>query len=202
MELDELKFSWEALSEKFEKQQKLNSKLIEQMTNQTYRNRLNTIARPESVASLFTFIAAIYLVFNFSKLDTFLLQTFGGLSVLFLIVLPVLSLKSIRGLRTIKLGLTSYANTLKEFAVKKIRFQKFQKLNVAFSFLFMIVFAPVSVKLLAGKDISQSISFWLIVVPVSAIFLFFFSRWTLKHYDNALQKAEELLHEVESENTK
>lgn len=198
MELDELKFSWEALSEKLEKQQKLNSKLIEQMTNQTYRNRLNNIARPESVASIFTFIIAIFLAFNFGKLDTLLLQIFGGLSVFFLIIMPVLSLKSIRGLRTIKVSLATYANTLKEFAVKKIRFQKFQKLNVRVSFLFMIVFAPVSIKLLAGKDVSQSISFWLIAVPVSAIFLFFFSRWTLRHYDNTLQKAEELLHEVES----
>lgn len=198
MELDELKFSWEALSEKLEKQQKLNSKLIEQMTNQTYRNRLNTIARPESAASIFSFITAIFLAFNFGKLDTWFLQVFGVLSVLFLIVLPVLSLQSIRGLRTIKVSLATYANTLKEFAVKKIRFQKLQKLNVAFSFLFMIVFAPVSVKLIAGKDISQSITFWLIVVPVSVVFLFFFSRWTLKHYDHSLQKAEELLHEVES----
>ena len=39
MELDELKSAWETLSIKMDKQQKLNSKLIEQMTNLKYKNR-------------------------------------------------------------------------------------------------------------------------------------------------------------------
>ena len=198
MELDELKSSWETLSKKMEKQQQLNSKLIEQMTNQNYKNRLNNIARPEFIGSIICFIMAIALVWNFSTLNTLLLQICGGFSVLFLIVIPVLSLQSIRGLQTINMSLPTYKNTLKEFAVQKIRFQKIQKLNVILSFIFIVTFAPVSVKLIAGKDISQNITLWLTILPVSIIVLFFVSKWVLRHYNNTLTKAEELLTEIES----
>ena len=198
MELDELKSSWETLSKKMEKQQQLNSKLIEQMTNQNYKNRLNNIARPEFIGSIICFIMAIALIWNFSTLNTLLLQICGGFSVLFLIVIPVLSLQSIRGLQTINMSLPTYKNTLKEFAVQKIRFQKFQKLNVSLSFLFILAFAPVSMKLIAGKDISQNITLWLTMLPVCVIVLFFVSKWVLRHYNNTLMKAEELLTEIES----
>ena len=198
MELEELKSSWETLSRKMEKQQQLNSKLIEQMTNQKYKNRLNNIARPEFIGSIICFIMAIALIWNFSTLNTLLLQICGGFSVLFLIVIPVLSLQSIRSLQTINMSLPTYKNTLKEFAVQKIRFQKIQKLNVILSFIFIVAFAPVSVKLIAGKDISQNITLWLTILPVSIIVLFFVSKWVLRHYNNTLTKAEELLTEIES----
>ena len=198
MELDELKSSWETLSRKMEKQQQLNAKLIEQMTNQNYKHRLNNIARPEFIGSIICFIFAIALVYNFNTLNTLLLQICGGFSILFLILLPLLSLRSIRGLQTINMTLSTYKNTLKEFAIQKIRFQKIQKLNVFLSFIFIISFAPVSVKLIAGKDISQNIALWLTVLPANVIVLFFVSRWVLKHYNNALKKAEELLTEIES----
>lgn len=198
MELDELKSSWETLSRKMEQQQQLNAKFIEQMTNQNYKHRLNNIARPEFIGSIICFIFAIALVYNFNTLNTLLLQISGGFSVLFLIVLPVLSFQSIRGLQTINMSLPTYKNTLKEFAKQKIRFQKFQKLNVFLSFIFMVAFAPVSVKLLAGKDIFQNSTPWFTILPASAVVLFFVSRWVLKHYNNALKKAEELLTEIES----
>ncbi|MBP6025142.1 hypothetical protein [Ferruginibacter sp.] len=198
MELDELKSSWETLSRKMEKQQQLNAKLIEQMTNQNYKHRLNNIARPEFIGSIICFIFAIALVYNFNTLNTLLLQICGGFSILFLILLPLLSLRSIRGLQTINMTLSTYKNTLKEFAIQKIRFQKIQKLNVFLSFIFIISFAPVSVKLIAGKDISQNITLWLTVLPANVIVLFFVSRWVLKHYNNTLKKAEELLTEIES----
>ncbi|MBL0155162.1 MAG: hypothetical protein IPP93_17465 [Chitinophagaceae bacterium] len=168
------------------------------MTNLKYKNRLNAIARPEFTSGIICFIMAVVLILNFGTFNTLLLQIFGGLSVLFLIVLPVLSFKSIQGLQTINMSVPTYKNTLKEFAKQKIRFQKLQKLNIFLSFRFMIVFAPVSVKLLAGKDISQNITLWLTVLPASVIVLFFVSRWVLRHYNNALQKAEELLTEIES----
>jgi phosphatidylserine synthase len=198
MELDELKSAWETLSMKMEKQQQLNSKLIEQMINQNYKHRLNNIARPEFIASIICFIMAIALIWNFDTFNTLLLQIFAGFSVLFLIMLPVLSFQSIRGLQTINMSLPTYKDTLKEFAIQKIRFQKFQKLNVFLSFIFIIAFAPVSVKLLASKDISQDTTLWLTTLPASFIVLFFASRWVLRHYNNSLKKAEQLLTEIDS----
>ena len=198
MELDELKSAWETLSMKMEKQQQLNSKLIEQMTSQKYKHRLTGIARPEFFASIICFMMAIALIWNFATLNTLLLRIFGGFSVLFLVVLPVLSLQSIKGLQSINMNLPTYKDTLKEFAMQKIRFNKFQKLNIFLSFIFMVLFAPVAVKLIAGKDISLNITLWLTIIPAGVIVLFFVSRWVLGHYNSTLKKAEELLAEIES----
>ncbi len=198
MELDELKSSWETLSRKMEKQHQLNAKLIEQMTNHNYNHRLNNIARPEFAGSIICFIMAIALIWNFNALDTTLLRVFGGFCVLFLIVLPVLSIQSIRGLQSIQMRLSTYKDTLREFTIQRIRFQKIQKLNVIFSFIFMIAFAPVSVKLLAGKDISQNITLWLTILPFSLLVLYIVTKWVLSHYNHTLKRAEELLAEIES----
>ena len=197
MELDELKSSWQMLSEKVEKQQRLNAKLIEQMTNHNYRSRLNKIVYPEFIGSIICFIGVFLLLWNFDKLNTVLLQVAGGLCVLFLVVLPILSISSIRGLQTINMSLSSYADTLKQFAIKKIRFQKIQKLTVSLNFGFMIAFAPVCVRMADGKDITQSTRFWVIILPLCLVAMFFVSRWVLRHYNNALKQAETLLTEIE-----
>ena len=197
MELDELKLNWELLSKKVEQQQKLNAKLIEQMTNQRYQSRLNKIAYPEFIGSFICIIAAIGLMFNIDKLNTQLLQVLGGLSALLLVALPVLSLQGVRGLQKIDTNPSSYAGTLKQFAVKQIRFQKLQKLVLWLSIVFMIVFVPVVIKLLALKDITHSTTYWAIILPVCVVLQFLVSRKVLKHYNHALKKAEELLNEVE-----
>lgn len=78
MELDELKSSWEILSRNMEKQQHLNSKLIEQMTNQNYKSRLSGIALPEFISSIVCFIIAIALIWKFNTLNNLVLQIFGA----------------------------------------------------------------------------------------------------------------------------
>jgi hypothetical protein len=198
MDLEELKSSWEALSKKMEKQNTLNAKLIEQMTKRNYLDRVNKIAWPEFIGTMICFIGVIPLLGNFRKLNTPLLQVFGGLSILYMVVLPILSLRSIKALQTVNTSLTNYSNTLKEFARRKIRFQRIQKLARGLNFPFMIVFTPVAVMLFSGKDITQRSSFWLIMLPVCLLFQFFISRWVLKHYNNALLQAEAQLTEMDA----
>lgn len=95
------------------------------------------------------------------------------------------------------MSLTTYKDCLKKFTVQKIRFQRFQKLNLFLSFIFMVFFVPVSVKMLTGKDISLNSSLWFIIIPVSVMIFVFFSKWVLKHYNHTLKKAEELLSDIE-----
>jgi hypothetical protein len=198
MELDELKTSWEALSKKVDQQQQLTNKLIEQMTRQHYHQRINKIAFPEFLGTIVSFAMAFMLTLNFKKLDTPLLQVFGALSVIFLIVMPILSLQIIKSLHAVNTNQSTYADTLVVFAARKIRFQKFQQLTVYLSFLFIIVFMPVAARFFAEKDITQKPVFWLLGVLACVIFLLFFSKWVLKHYNNALKQAEALLKDVES----
>jgi hypothetical protein len=197
MELHELKLSWDTLTEQLEKQQKLSTRLIEQATRQNYRSSLNKIAWPEFAGSIVCVMAAIVLAGNFKKLDSSLLQLFGAISLLFLLVFPVISFQSLRGLKNIPISMNAYADTIKKFADRKIRFQKLQKMAIKLCYIFNIVFIPVVARIFDGKDISQSKIFWFLMVPVSTVFLYFFSKWAFRCYDRSLKSAEELLSEIE-----
>jgi hypothetical protein len=197
MELEELKASWDNLSKKMEEQQTLNSKLIEQMTTHNYKSKLTGIFYPEWIGSIICGIAALLLIWNFGRLDNLTLQLMGGLSVLLLIAISLFSFKSTRGLKRINLSLSSYTNTLKEFAIGKKRFQKLQKLNLVLCSLLMVVFIPASVKLLTGKDIMHGTTFGMVILPVYFLFLIFFSRWALSGYNRALRQAETVLAELQ-----
>ena len=198
MELDELKLSWDTLTAQLEKQQKLSTRLIEQATRQNYRSSLNKIAWPEFAGSIVCLMAAILLAGNFKKLDSSLLQLFGALSLLFLIVLPVISFQSLRGLKNLNISADAYAVTIKAFADRKIRFQKLQKAAINLSYIFNIVFMPVVTRIFNGKDISHSKLFWFLMVPASSVFLCFFSKWAFRCYSRSLKQAEELLADMES----
>ncbi len=197
MELEELKLSWDILNEKLEKQHKLSARLIEQATRHNYRSILNNIAWPEFAGSIICLAGAVVLVSKFGKLDSIILQVFGIVSFIFLLMLPVLSFESLRGLKRLNISTDSYANTIKVFVQHKIRFLKIQKLAIGASYIFNIVLMPVVTRIMDGKDITHSKWFWLFMVPVSIIFLYFFSRWALGCYKNSLNKAEIMLSGME-----
>ena len=128
MELEELKLNWDELSKKLEKQELLNIKLIEQMIRTNYQSRLKKVIYPEFFGAIVCLIGAIGILWTFSKLDTLILQVMGILSIVFLILLPVISFQSLKGVYQIDMGQHNYAEMLAQFARDKIRFQKLQKL--------------------------------------------------------------------------
>jgi hypothetical protein len=198
MELDELKASWEQVNERIEKHLKLNTKLIEKMTSQNYRTIVSRIVYPELLGGLVCLAAAIAIIWNFARFDTLGLQMFSCLSVLLLFSLTLVSFLSLRGLNKADLGLSSYADTLKRFTVRKIRFQRLQRQNMVLTSLFMIVFIPTAVRLLAQKDITRSSSFWFIILPICLVLQFLVSKWVYRHYARTLKEAEALLADLES----
>ncbi|MBS1603378.1 MAG: hypothetical protein JST42_11965, partial [Bacteroidetes bacterium] len=170
MELDDLKASWEEVGEKIEKQLKLNAKLIEKMTQQNYRIRLNKIAYPEIFGSLVCLGMAGRLVLVFDRFNTPGLRLFAALSVLLLILLPVVSLQSLRGLTGIDIGRSAYAEVLDRFTAMKVRFVRLHRLNAVLASLLVVSFLPTAVRLFAVKDITGSASFWLVQLPLSLVF--------------------------------
>lgn len=196
MELDDLKASWEEVGEKIEKQLVLNTKLIEKMTQQNYRMRLNRIAYPEIAGSLICLGMAVGLIVVFDRFDTPGLRLFAGLSVLLLIVLPIVSLQSLRGLAGLDLGRSSYTDVLQRFTARKIRFLRLHRLNTVLASLFMISVLPTAVRLFSVKDITGRASFWLVTVPICLVFQLIFSVWVFRHYRRVLKEAQELLDDL------
>ena len=116
MELDDLKKAWEDISNQVNKNESLNPQIIDQMTKNKYQANLKKIAYPEFAGVLICLMGAIYIAFNFGKLDTYFLQITGVVSIMLLLILSVLSLLSLQKFnRNIDLN-KSYAETLKVFA--------------------------------------------------------------------------------------
>jgi len=196
MELDDLKNTWNESKSQVQKQQNVNPKMLEKMSDQKYRSKMKKITIPEIGGSIVCLAAAAFIGFSFDKLDTALLQGAGVLSILLLLLLPIIS-----SLSTWQLSKTGnmnkpYAETLKAFAMQKIRFIKLQKLNVTLSYLLLVTIIVLLSKLFSGKDLSDNKYFWLFSFTIGYIFLLFYSKWVEKYYRKALRQAEELLSEL------
>jgi hypothetical protein len=198
MELEELKASWEKVGEKIEKQINLNSKLIEKMTHQNYQDRLKRIAYPEMIGSAICLTAAFALILEFSRFDSPALQLFAGLSVLVLVALPIVSYRSLMGFSRINMGLSTYADAIRTFTGRKIRFQKLQKLHISLTSVLVVAILPTAVRLMSPKDITQHGWFWLLALPLCILLQYFFSKWVFRHYNRLLRQAEALLAEFEN----
>jgi hypothetical protein len=177
-------------------QQNLNTATLEKIRDKNYRSKLKKITMPEIAGGIVCLAAAAFVGFNFTKLDTNLLQAAGVLSVLLLLLLPVISALSTWKLSKVSDANKPYAETLKLFAVQKLRFIKLQKLNVTLSYLLLVTIIVLFSKLVSGKDIFDNKYYWLFSFTIGFILLLFYSRWVEKYYRKSLQQAEELLKDL------
>ncbi|MCL6259471.1 hypothetical protein M3O96_10245 [Aquiflexum sp. TKW24L] len=195
MELEEMKQGWNAMSKRVEKQEILNQQIIEKMTQDQYQSNLKKIALPEFIGTIICYLGATYLSVNVPKLEEPLIQYFGVISIALLLILPIISLQSVRAMRKINLSSHTYLETIQIFGKQKIRFQKLQKLNVSLGLFLMVIGVPV---LLAIKGISLDPTplFWMLYFPIGIMFFLGFSYWTLKSYNKALKATEKMFTEV------
>ncbi|MCS4434748.1 hypothetical protein [Aquiflexum gelatinilyticum] len=195
MELEEMKLAWNDLSKKVEKQEILNQQIIEKMTKDQYQSNIKKIALPEYIGTIICYLGAAYLSVNVPKLDEPLIQFFGVISIALLLILPIISLQSVRAMRKINLSSHSYLEALQVFGKQKIRFQKLQKLNVSLGMFLMVIGVPVLMAI-QDKSIEFSSLFWMLYFPLGIMFFLGFSYWVLKYYNRKLKATEKLLTEV------
>lgn len=196
MELDDLKNTWNRTSMQVQKQQSINPTMMEKMSSQKYRSKMKKIMIPEIAGSVVCLAAAVFIGFNFGNLDTIVLQSAGVLSILLLLLLLIISALSTWQLNKPHNLNRPYAETLKAFAIQKIRFVKLQKLNVTLSYLLLVGIIVLLSKLFIGKDLTDEKFFWIFSFTIGYIFLLFYSKWVEKYYRKTLHQAEELLREL------
>ncbi|HYK75813.1 MAG TPA: hypothetical protein VEV16_02460 [Daejeonella sp.] len=194
MELDDLKSTWD--SQNNEKQD-LTLNMIDQMTQKKYRSKIKKIAYPEIIGSIICLIAAVFIGINFHKLDTGFLQGVGVLSIILLLLLSVISFLSIRQLTVAEDVGKPYAEALKAFATRKLKFYKLQKINITLSYLLLVTVIVLFSKFFSGKDITDSKYFWTFSFTIGYIFLLFFSMYVSKYYKKTLRQTEELLQDLQ-----
>lgn len=196
MELDDLKDTWGAQNNN-EEQQNLTFKIIDQMTHEKYKSKIEKIAYPEIVGSLICLTAAVFIGFNFYKLDTTFLQGVAGLSMLLLLTVSIISFLSLRQLTMVADLSKPYAEVLKTFAIQKLKFYRLQKINITLSYLLLVTITILLLKLFYGKDIAENKYLWIFSFTIGYIFLLFISTYVFKFYKKTLTQTKELLQELQ-----
>ena len=198
MEIDDLKNKWENIDIKITKQDKLTTKMIDQMTKNKYNINIKKIAYPELIGMIICSLSCIYIGFNFNKLNSIYLQSIGVIAILILIILSAISLLNIWQFNKIGNLNKTYAEILIEFTREKIRFYQIQKVNFTLSCLLLVATIILLPRFWGGKDITESKYFWTFSFSFGFIFLLFFSKLVFKYYKNSLNQAEDLLKELNS----
>ncbi len=197
MELEEMQMAWSQMSQELEKQKQLTDEIILKMTQQRYKDHWNKIATPEKIGSVICYTALIFILANFEKFDTLPLQISGGLCILILAILPILSLYTIRNLQRINLTKTNYKETMEAYAKSKKDFVNFQKLNIGISFLFMLITIPVSAKLFNNEDLFANFDNKLFyALPIMLIFFSGLIWFVTRCYKGILRSSERILNEI------
>lgn len=195
MELEEMKNLWEGMSKKVEKQELRTNQLLEKVTEQKYHSKLNKIRYSEIIGAIICYLGAIYLIMNFMKIDPLAEKIFAVIAIGLLLILPVISLRSLNAMQNLKISSKTYLDALNDFGKRKIRFQKFQKLNISLGLFLIIVAIPV-LSAIKGTDLSETEYFWTLTFPVSIIAFLGFAYWVLKSYNKSLEATEKLLSEI------
>lgn len=197
MELQELQTLWSQMSKELEDQKKLTNDIIMKMTQEKYVNKFGKIALYETIGAVICFAAALYVLVNFGKLEIWYLQLCGIFTLLFLIILPILTLKSLGRIKEINVAENSFKDTIVQFTKAKNQLLLLQRVGIYLSFLLMFTTLPVASKLLKNKDLFLETDIWYVYLPIMGIFLFFFTKWGYGCYKNITRSAESILSELE-----
>tara|TARA_R110002050_G_scaffold16019_2_gene49160 strand:+ start:259029 stop:259628 length:600 start_codon:yes stop_codon:yes gene_type:complete len=199
MELQEMQETWREMSLELEKQKKLTATIIIKMTQEKYKNKFRTITVFETIGTVICFIAALFILLNFTKLNTWYLVACGLITLGYLTILPILVLRSLYRIKNLNLISKNYKETLYSYTKEKKQLLLLQKLGVFGSFLVLFSSLPVFSKISSNKDFFKmdlGLSFYIILIGV-LIFLYFFTRWGYKSYMEITNSAELILNELE-----
>ncbi len=197
MEFQEMQSLWENMNQKVDQQKILTDKLIIDMKQERYANKLRSISIPESISTLICFAVVVYLISNFGLLDVWYLQLSGIIIIISCIILPVLSLKSIQKMEAINISKNTYKDSLITYAKEKIKFLLIQKVSFYVSFLVLILSVIVFGKIMKDIDVFTMTEKLNWLVPSGIGVLYIFTQWVLKKYKKATTSANNILKELE-----
>ena len=90
MNFEEMQTLWTDMSRKLEQQQLLNDKIILQMTQERYQNRLKSISFYEGIGAVICYVTGAIILFNIKEMDTWYLVACALFTLLFLFVIAIL----------------------------------------------------------------------------------------------------------------
>ncbi|RNI29619.1 hypothetical protein EFA69_08660 [Rufibacter immobilis] len=195
MELEEMERAWGDLSKRIEKQEQRIDSAVNTMIQQKYRSRLDKIRYAESIGTFICYAGAAYVSLNLTKIEGVMMQLAAALSIMLLLLLPVISLQSVRAIKSADILSKTYLEAIQDFSKQKIKFQQLQKINVCLGLVLMLLALPV-LAAIQGKSLTQIPYFLTLIFPLLVVFVLVFAFWVLRHYNKVLREAERMLDET------
>lgn len=197
MDLEEMQAAWSQMSSDLDKQKRLTDEIILTMIQEKHTSRWNKYARFEMVGAVVCYAAVIYILAHFSKLDTLALQICGGFMLVFLMLLPIFSIKIIKNMSALAIDGRNNVQMMKDYAKKKKDFITFQKVNMISSFAFMLLTIPVSAKILNDENLFITLDNKLLyVIPLCILFLVGILYVVYRANRKVMRSTERLIQEV------
>ena len=198
MDLEEIKAVWSEMSDQLEQQKKLTNEIILKMTQERYSNKFQKVTIYEGFGAIICFIAAFFLIINFGKLDTWYLAVCGVITLVFMLVLPVLVLRSLNQIKNLNITESSYRDTIIKYEKVKRNLLMQQQFGLYGSFVIFFTSLAIFSKIFSGEDIfvqQQDTAVYIFTVAI-AIVLIFFARWGYKCYKSITSSAESILKRI------
>jgi hypothetical protein len=199
MELEEMKNIWDDMSQEIDKKKILTNESIINITKKRYVNKLRAISIPETTFAFISIIFSAFVLINFTKLDTWYLSISGIIVVLFLIIVPILSVKWIRTLKYLDIAGNTFKQSLLKYATGKQKFINFIKVSSYLTIPFIVTFILITEKIFNNNNLISENDFgvYWYILPLGIIIQILFTKWILIKYTKTINEAENILKELE-----
>lgn len=197
MEIEEMKLQWETMTKEVDQQKSLTDKIIMEMTEIRFKNKLQSITIHETIGSIICLAMAGYLMLNFGQLDTWYLIACGIFTLAYFLLLPFFILQSIGRMKDIKIITDSPKQLLRDYAQRKKRFYTIQKTGFYLNFVLIVTALPLAGKIISGKDLFLDPTIWFWYLPLMVSFVVIFSIWGYKYYKKTTDEVGSMLKELD-----
>ena len=198
MNLDDFKSTWDNGGH-LQNPPGLTTKWIDTITKRKYISKINRIAYPEMIGTVVCLAGALFICTNLSWLQSMMLQAAGLLSVILLVMISLISYRSIRALNAHVDMQQPYAAVLNAFAIQKIKFFRLQKVNSLLGYVLLVTMIIFILQFYGGAAVERTKYFWAYAFSAGYLFLFFCARRVARFYNKLVRQAEALLKDATQE---
>ncbi|MDW3649354.1 MAG: hypothetical protein R8P61_19960 [Bacteroidia bacterium] len=198
MDLEQMKHTWEEMSEQRAAQPFLSEEQIRRITHERSSSGLNRIIFFESTGLLMTLAMTVYLLLNFHSLQSWLELLGGYVTLAILIISIYLGVRLVRQMLRINVQKNTYSKTLEYFQDFKKSLGFYKKMSIGVSFTMPIFLLPVISRLWFQKDIldnwqdyGESLLAGFILLPFFLYGIMYFYKKNVSRVSKALKDMQE-----------
>ena len=198
MDLEQMKHTWEEMSEQRAARSFLSDEQIRRITHERSSSGLNRIIFFESVGLIMTLAMLAYLLLNFHKLENWLELLGGYVTLAILIISIYLGVRLVRQMLRVNVQKNTYSKTLQYFQAFKKSLGFYKKMSIAVSITMPIFLLPVISRLWFEKNIldnwwdyGESLLVGFVLLPFFLYGIMYFYKKNVSRVSKALKELEE-----------